>query len=62
VATSANPAGAPPPTTAAEVRGYFGDRCRVLDGGVTPGGAPSTLVRVRDGGVELLRPGALRLG
>jgi L-threonylcarbamoyladenylate synthase len=60
-ATSANPAGAPPPTTAAGVRSYFGDRCVIVDGGETPGGQPSTLVRVRGDIVEVLRAGAIRL-
>jgi L-threonylcarbamoyladenylate synthase len=57
-ATSANPAGAPPPTTAAGVRAYF-PRCLVVDGGDTPGGLPSTLVRVRGEVVEVLRAGAV---
>ena len=59
-ATSANPAGAPPPTTAAGVRGYFPD-CLVVDGGDTPGGKPSTLVRVRGDVVEILRAGAVAI-
>jgi L-threonylcarbamoyladenylate synthase len=58
-ATSANPAGAAPPTTAAGVRSYF-DRCLVIDGGETSGGLPSTLVRVRGDVVEVLRAGAIR--
>jgi L-threonylcarbamoyladenylate synthase len=60
-ATSANPAGQPPVTTAAGARAYFGDRCPVVDGGETPGGQPSTLVRVRGAVTELLRAGAIRL-
>jgi L-threonylcarbamoyladenylate synthase len=60
-ATSANPAGAPPPRDAAGVRAYFADRCLVVDGGQTPGGAPSTLVRVRGEVVEVLRSGAVVL-
>lgn len=59
-ATSANPAGAPPPTTAARVRAYFAG-CPMLDGGETSGGLPSTLVRVRQGQVEVLRQGAVTL-
>jgi L-threonylcarbamoyladenylate synthase len=57
-ATSANPAGAPPPTTAAGVRAYFAG-CLVVDGGETPGGQPSTLARVRGEVVEVLRAGAV---
>lgn len=60
-ATSANPAGAPPPTTAAGVRAYFGEGCLVVDGGQTPGGLPSTLVRVRGEVVEVLRAGAIAI-
>jgi L-threonylcarbamoyladenylate synthase len=60
VATSANLAGAPPAVTAEEVRRQLG--CLVLDGGPTPGGAPSTLVRVRGETVEVLRSGAVRIG
>jgi L-threonylcarbamoyladenylate synthase len=59
-ATSANPAGAPPPTTAAGAAAYF-PGCLVLDGGTTPGGAPSTLARVRGDEVEVLRQGAVPL-
>lgn len=59
-ATSANAAGAPPPTSAAGVRAYFGDRYLVVDGGDTPGGLPSTLARVRGDVVEVLRAGAVR--
>ena len=58
-ATSANPAGVPPPSTPEGVEELFEGRCRVLHAGATPGGAPSTLVRVRGGRVEILRQGAL---
>ena len=58
-ATSANPAGVPPPSTPEGVEELFGGRCRVLHAGPTPGGAPSTLVRVRGARVEILRQGAL---
>lgn len=58
-ATSANPAGAAPPRTASEVTAHFGpSACLILDGGVTPGGQPSTLARVCGEGVEILRQGA----
>lgn len=58
-ATSANLAGAPPVRSADEVAAALGDRLLVLDGGRTPGGMPSTLVRIRDGKVEVLRQGAV---
>ncbi len=62
-ATSANRAGEPPSRTAAEVRAAFGHAGSlfVLDGGTTPGGAPSTLARVRGEGIEILRRGAVSL-
>ena len=61
-ATSANPAGAAPTRGPAEVRTYFGAASPfVLDGGETPGGLPSTLVRVRGDVVEVLRQGAITL-
>ncbi|HVY37898.1 MAG TPA: L-threonylcarbamoyladenylate synthase [Polyangia bacterium] len=59
--TSANRSGEPPATEAAAVRAALGDGCHVLDGGPTPGGAPSTLARVRGDAVEILRPGAVDL-
>jgi L-threonylcarbamoyladenylate synthase len=59
-ATSANPAGAAPPTTAEGVRRYFAGLL-VLEGGATPGGQPSTLVRVRGDRLEVLREGAVRV-
>jgi L-threonylcarbamoyladenylate synthase len=59
-ATSANPAGGAPARTAAEVRDHFGvEGLHLLDGGQTPGGAPSTLVRLRGHAVEVLRKGAI---
>ena len=59
--TSANLAGEPPATTAEAVDEVFGGRVRILDGGTTPGGAPSTLVRVRGATVDVLRHGAITL-
>jgi len=60
-ATSANRAGEPPTTTAEAVEEIFEGRCRVIHGGTTPGGAPSTLVRVRGDHLEVLRRGVLVL-
>ncbi len=59
--TSANRSGEPPATTAAAVRAALADGCHLLDGGVTAGGAPSTLARVRGDTVEILRAGAVDL-
>jgi L-threonylcarbamoyladenylate synthase len=59
-ATSANPAGLPPPRTVSEVAAYFApESCLILDGGTTPGGQPSTLARVRGERVEIVRQGAM---
>jgi L-threonylcarbamoyladenylate synthase len=59
--TSANLAGEPPATTPEAVDESFQGACRVLHGGPTAGGAPSTLVRVRGDRLELLRPGAVEI-
>jgi len=61
-ATSANLSGQPATTTAEAVEEAFEGRCRVLHGGATAGGAPSTLVRVLGNDrVEILRRGAVEL-
>jgi L-threonylcarbamoyladenylate synthase len=61
-ATSANPAGQPPVQSAAAVAAYFqGRNFHLLDGGETPGGLPSTIVRVRGDEVTVLRQGAIVL-
>jgi L-threonylcarbamoyladenylate synthase len=61
-ATSANPAGAAPVRSVAEVRAYFGEQAlHLLDGGETSGGPPSTLVRLRGDQLEILRRGAISI-
>jgi L-threonylcarbamoyladenylate synthase len=60
-ATSANRAGGSPATTDETVEQIFAGRCRVVHGGATPGGAPSTLVRVRGAKLEILRRGAIEI-
>ncbi len=57
--TSANRAGDPPATTPEAVEEVFDGRCRVLHAGATPGGAASTIVRVRGAKMEILRQGAI---
>ncbi len=58
--TSANLSGEPPALTADEARRPLGDRVSmILDGGPVRGGVPSSVVRVRDGRLELVREGAL---
>ena len=60
-APSANPSDQPPPTTAIEVVAYFGDAALVLDGGVTLGGAPSTVLDVTVEPPRLIRAGAVKI-
>lgn len=58
-ATSANRSGEPPFTSARGVAAALPGVDLVLDGGDTPGGAPSTLVDVRGGEPRLVRAGAI---
>ena len=47
--------------TATEAAEALGDKVSlVLDAGVSPGGVPSTVVKVADGNVIVLREGAIR--
>jgi L-threonylcarbamoyladenylate synthase len=57
--TSANNAGDPPASTPEAVEEIFQGRCRVIHAGATPGGAASTIVRVRGTKLEVLRQGAI---
>jgi L-threonylcarbamoyladenylate synthase len=58
--TSANPSGEPPVTTADDVLRTLGARIAiVVDGGATPGGAPSTIVDVREAQPRLVRAGSV---
>ena len=60
--TSANRAGDPNPTTAAQVLSALGGRIDlILDGGETPGGRPSTVVDCTQDPPHLLRPGPIPL-
>jgi len=61
-APSANPSGMAPPTTAAGVVAYFARGVEVvLDGGTTPGGAPSTVLDVTVDPPRVLRAGAVEI-
>lgn len=61
-APSANLSGRVSATTAQHVDGYFGSELPVVvDGGPTALGVESTILRVVDGRIELLRPGAVSL-
>lgn len=57
--TSANFAGHPPARTASEVEGQGLEIDAILDGGTTPGGAPSTLADLTVKPIRCLRAGAL---
>jgi L-threonylcarbamoyladenylate synthase len=64
-ATSANPSGGAPIVDPAELvaLGNGGVELLLVDGGVLPGGPPSTLVAfAADGAVEVLRPGPFDAG
>jgi L-threonylcarbamoyladenylate synthase len=59
-ATSANPSGAPPARTAAEVHGYFGEALDlIIDGGVAKTDQPSTVVDVATPDITLIREGVI---
>ena len=58
--TSANQSGAVNTTTAKEVANQLGGRIHlILDGGVTPGGVPSTVVDCSEVEVKILREGPI---
>lgn len=62
-ATSANRAGEPPvvdPRELDELLADLVDRTVVVDGGLLPGGPPSTLIAWRDGELRILRQGAFQ--
>ena len=59
-ATSANVSGRAPYATAAEVLAAIGGSlAMIIDAGPTPGGPPSTIVRLESGRARLLRAGAI---
>jgi tRNA threonylcarbamoyl adenosine modification protein (Sua5/YciO/YrdC/YwlC family) len=59
-ATSANRSGEPPALTAGAAAEALGESVElVLDAGPARGGVPSSVVRIEDGGVVVLREGAL---
>jgi L-threonylcarbamoyladenylate synthase len=58
--TSANLSGRPSPTTAQEVFAQLSGRIAlILDGGMTPGGVPSTVVDCAGGEPQILRAGPI---
>lgn len=58
-ATSANLSGTAAPSTAAEVAAALPRADVILDGGASPGGAPSTIVDVSSSAIALVRAGAV---
>jgi L-threonylcarbamoyladenylate synthase len=59
-ATSANRSGEPPPTEPSGLMALAGDpRVLLVDGGRTPGGAPSTIVDARATPIRIVRHGAV---
>ncbi len=59
-ATSANPSGLAPATSARAVLDYFGGGGDlIIDGGSSPGGPPSTIVDVTGADIKVLREGAI---
>jgi L-threonylcarbamoyladenylate synthase len=57
-ATSANPSGGAPVLDPAELPGLLaGEDAMIVDGGVLPGGPPSTLVAIGEEGLVVLRAG-----
>lgn len=62
VTTSANLPGEDPATTVREAQGYFADQVSVyVDGGDLSGREPSTIIRIVDDAIEILRPGAVKI-
>jgi L-threonylcarbamoyladenylate synthase len=59
--SSANPPGQPVATTIAQAKAYFGDQPDFyVDGGDLSKRIPSTVIRVIDDAIEILRPGAAK--
>lgn len=60
--SSANTPGDPPATTVTEAISYFGDSVDFyIDGGYVPNDKASTIVRLNNGGVEVLREGVVKI-
>ena len=62
VTTSANHPGEPPAETIAQAKKYFGNEVDFYkDGGDLSGRAPSTIIRVVDDAIEIIRDGAVKI-
>lgn len=61
--SSANPTGQPTANTVQEARGYFKNQVDFyVDGGDLSANQPSTVIRIIDDAIEVLRPGAVDVG
>lgn len=62
ITSSANDPGEPTATTIEKAKKYFGDKVDFYeDGGDLSGREPSTVIRIIDDAVEVLRPGAVKI-
>jgi L-threonylcarbamoyladenylate synthase len=60
--SSANLPGEPPANTIAEARSYFGDKVDFyLDGGDLSNREPSTIIRIVDDAIEIVRQGTVKI-
>lgn len=59
--SSANQPGEPPATTVEEARNYFGNDVPWYEDGGTVTGEPSTVIRVIDDAIEVVRLGAVKI-
>lgn len=59
-ATSANISGMPAATGPDQVTKFFNDKLDlIIDGGITPGDKPSTIIEISNGKIEILREGVV---
>lgn len=61
ITSSANQPGEPPATTIAEAQSYFGDAVEWYEDGGKIDGEPSTIIRVIDDAIEVVRQGAVEI-
>jgi L-threonylcarbamoyladenylate synthase len=60
--SSANPPGEPPANTVDDAKQYFGDEVDFyIDGGNLSGNQPSTIIRIVDDAIEIIREGAVTI-
>ena len=60
--SSANQPGEPPAETIGQAKKYFGDNIALYaDGGELSGRKPSTIIRIVDDAIEVIRPGAVQI-